>query len=49
MMPVPRSLSASCGSCVSFETEEDFTRLLVEDTEAVYEHEGKDYIQRYHD
>lgn len=36
MMPTPRSVSASCGSCVSFEWEGDFVPLLVEDTEAVY-------------
>lgn len=36
MMPTPRSVSASCGSCVSFMPEGDFASLLVEDTEAVY-------------
>lgn len=36
MMPTPRSVSASCGSCVSFDFEGDFIPLLVEDTEAVY-------------
>jgi len=36
MMPVPRSLSSSCGTCVQFETEGDFMPLLVEDTEKIY-------------
>ncbi|MBR0025692.1 MAG: DUF3343 domain-containing protein [Clostridia bacterium] len=36
MMPVPRSLSSSCGTCVQFETDGDFMPLLVEDTEKVY-------------
>ncbi|MDR0841704.1 MAG: DUF3343 domain-containing protein [Christensenellaceae bacterium] len=36
MMPAPRKVSVSCGSCVTFETEGDFHALLVEDTEAVY-------------
>lgn len=36
MMPTPRSVSASCGSCVSFALEGDYIPLLVEDTEAVY-------------
>ena len=29
MMPTPRSVSASCGSCVSFDLEGDFLPLLV--------------------
>ncbi len=49
MMPVPRSLSASCGSCVAFETDADFMPLLVEDTQGIYAQEGNDYIERYHD
>lgn len=36
MMPVPRRLSASCGTCVSFLTETDFESLLVEDTEQIF-------------
>lgn len=34
-MPVPRVLSASCGTCVSFESDE-FESLLVEDTDKIY-------------
>lgn len=44
MMPVPRSLSASCGTCVQFETEGEFAPLLVEDTEKVFRMEGDSYI-----
>ena len=42
MMPVPRRLSASCGTCVKFSGE--FTpELAVEDLEAVYLREGEGY------
>lgn len=44
MMPVPRSLSASCGVCVAFETGDDFNALLVEDTEKVYRIEDERYV-----
>jgi hypothetical protein len=43
MMPVPRSLSASCGSCVEFEAEEPVAPLAVEDTEHIYEVCGREY------
>ena len=43
MMPTPRSVSASCGSCVTFQLEGDFLPLLVEDTEAVYVRGDKGY------
>lgn len=45
MMPTPRNLSASCGSCVRFGLEGDPLPLLVEDTEALYRCEGEGYIQ----
>lgn len=35
MMPVPRKLSASCGTCVRFETEEENVEGA-EDLEAIY-------------
>lgn len=44
LMPTPRAVSASCGSCVRFATE-DFLPLLVEDTEAVFRTEGERYIE----
>ena len=36
MSPVPRSLSASCGTCVRYETETDCRELLDHDFEALY-------------
>lgn len=45
MMPTPRAVSASCGSCVAFDPQGEFEPLLVEDTEAVYRLEGALYIQ----
>lgn len=45
MMPTPRSVSASCGSCVSFDLEGDFLPLLVEDTEAVYLQETAGFVR----
>ena len=43
MSPVPRKLSASCGTCVRFH--EPFqTEWVDEDLEAVYQVDGKNYI-----
>ena len=47
MMPVPRSLSASCGTCVQFETEGDYMCLLVEGTEKVFRVEENAYLCIY--
>mgnify|MGYP000894731073 CR=1 FL=1 len=47
MMPTPRSVSASCGSCVRFALRADFLPLLVEDTEAVYRCENERYIEAW--
>jgi hypothetical protein len=47
MMPVPRRLSASCGTCVSFESGGDFAPLLVEDTEEVFRVEENDFVCVY--
>ena len=42
MMPVPRRLSAACGTCVRYESETAALELLDADAEAVYEDaEGK--------
>lgn len=41
MMPVPRKLSSSCGTCVRFETEEPI--LQGEDLEGVYRVENGEY------
>ncbi len=46
MMPVPRNLSASCGTCVIYHSDEIKEELMDSDTEAVYELNGKDdYIK----
>lgn len=43
MMPVPRRLSSSCGTCVTFEYAGDLAALDQEDVEQVYEAEGHTY------
>ena len=46
MMPVPRTLSSSCGTCVRYLAEEAHLSAMDEDVEAVYEKIGKEeYIQ----
>ena len=48
MMPVPRKLSASCGTCVKFTA--PFEKSWIdEDLNAVYAAEGKDYRLIYSD
>ena len=42
MMPVPRKLSSSCGTCVRYHAEEAFLDAMDEDVEGVYEVTGKD-------
>ena len=42
MMPVPRKLSSSCGTCVQYLAEEPCLSAMDEDVEAVYEKTGKD-------
>jgi len=37
MMPVPRSLSSSCGTCVRYIAKEPTLSAMDEDVEAVYE------------
>lgn len=37
MMPVPRALSASCGTCVRFEEKFDADRMYDEDLDQVFE------------
>ncbi len=49
MMPVPRSLSASCGTCVAFCYAGDFHPMLVQDTQAVYAVQGGAYTREYVD
>ena len=42
MMPVPRKLSSSCGTCVRYLAEEAHFSAMDEDVEAVYEKIGKE-------
>ena len=45
MMPVPRKLSSSCGTCVRYLAESAYLDAMDEDVEAVYEKIGReDYI-----
>jgi len=39
MMPVPRALSSSCGTCVRYQAPEDCRELLDRDAEALYQEE----------
>lgn len=42
MMPVPRKLSSSCGTCVWYVSEDAQLSAMDEDVEAVYEKIGRD-------
>ena len=42
MMPVPRKLSSSCGTCVRYVAEDAHLSAMDEDVEAVYEKIGKE-------
>ena len=42
MMPVPRKLSSSCGTCVRYLAEEPMLSAMDEDVEGVYESMGGD-------
>jgi len=42
MMPVPRKLSSSCGTCVRYLAEEAHLPAMDEDVEAVYEKIGRE-------
>lgn len=42
MMPVPRKLSSSCGTCVWYVSEDARLSAMDEDVEAVYEKIGRD-------
>ena len=49
LMPVPRRVSSSCGTCVRYEAETPELELLDRDTEAVYTDEAGKYtlIQQF--
>ena len=42
MMPVPRKLSSSCGTCVRYQAEAPLLNLMDTDVEAVYEVIGRE-------
>jgi len=42
MMPVPRKLSSSCGTCVRYLAEDAHIAAMDEDVEAVYEKTSKE-------
>ena len=42
MMPVPRKLSSSCGTCVRYLAQEPHLDAMDEDVEAVYEKTGRE-------
>ena len=42
MMPVPRKLSSSCGTCVRYLAEQPSLDAMDEDVEAVYEKLGRE-------
>lgn len=42
MMPVPRKLSSSCGTCVRYQAEEALMSAMDQDVEGVYEVVDKD-------
>ena len=42
MMPVPRKLSSSCGTCVRYLAEEELLDAMDSDVEGVYEVIGKE-------
>lgn len=42
MMPVPRKLSSSCGTCVRYQAEEALLSAMDQDVEGVYEVVDKD-------
>ena len=45
MMPVPRKLSSSCGTCVRYLAEDPNLSAMDEDVEAVYEKIGKEEFE----
>ena len=42
-MPVPRKLSASCGTCVSYQAETPCYDAMAADTESVFEKTDRDH------
>lgn len=42
MMPVPRKLSSSCGTCVYYQSDDPHAEVMDEDMESIYEVTGKE-------
>ncbi len=42
MMPVPRKLSSSCGTCVYYKADDPHLDIMDEDVEGVYQVTGKE-------
>ena len=47
MMPVPRKVSSSCGTCVSYEAEAPLTERMDGDVESVYLVRGETFERLY--
>ena len=45
MMPVPRRISSSCGTCVRYAAETPDAALFTQDFEALYLVEGRQYVK----
>jgi len=45
LKPVPRSLSSSCGTCAWYESEGWDIGYKIEELEAVYRHEGAQFVK----
>ena len=43
MMPVPRKVSSSCGTCVSYEAPDPMVSQMDEDAESIFIKEGDEY------
>jgi len=43
MMPVPRKVSSSCGTCVSYEAAEPMPECMDEDVESIFRAAGDGY------
>lgn len=48
MMPVPRKVSSSCGTCVSYEADEPMVACMDEDAESIFVREGEEFRAVHH-
>ena len=49
MMPVPRKLSSSCGTCIRYQAENEMLEQLNQDFEALYAVEGDNKYRKIAD